>query len=173
MHDSRERYGSVSRALHWGMALLILWQFLSVGARVLFEDSALDEFMWATHKPLGALLLLLVVVRIAWALSHRARRPAPVSAPAKWGHVALYAFLFAIPALGLLRQYGSGRAFEPFGIPLFRGFDGRIDWMVEAGHWFHSSLGWTLMVLVVGHIAMAVWHRKRAEQVDVLPRMWG
>jgi len=172
MHDSRERYGSVSRTLHWGMALLIVWQFLSVWARVMFEDSAFDDFMWATHRPLGALLMLLILVRIGWALTNRSRRPPPVSAAAKWGHVVLYGFLFATPALGLLRQYGSGRVFEPFGVPLFSGFDGEIDWMVQAGHWFHSSLGWTLMVLVIGHIGMAIWHRRRADQVDVLPRMW-
>ncbi|WP_111642253.1 cytochrome b [Marinimicrobium alkaliphilum] len=173
MFDNRNRYGTVTRTLHWGMALLILWQFLTVGARTLAEDSALDDFMWATHRPLGAMLLVLVGIRIVWALINLRHRPPAVNPFAKAGHIALYVLLFVVPALGLARQYGSGRTFEPFGIPLFSGFEGRIDWLVEPGNLLHGSLGWTLMALVVGHIAMAYWHRKQPAQPDVLPRMWG
>lgn len=172
MLDSTKSYGPISRLFHWGMALLLLWQFLTVGARAWLTDSALDEFMWATHRPLGALLLLLVVIRLVWALRNRSRRPASVSLAAKLGHITLYALLLVVPLLALLRQYGAGRAFDPFGIPLFSGFDGRIEWLVAPGNLLHGSLGWTLMALVAGHIFMVVWHR-RAGRVNVLPRMWG
>ncbi|MFQ3789984.1 hypothetical protein [Halomonas sp. A29] len=33
---------------------------------------------------------------------------------------------------GLLRQYGSGRAFEHFDIPLMAGFEGEVAWMVAS-----------------------------------------
>ena len=33
--------------------------------------------------------------------------------------MALYLLMWAVPAIALLRQYGSGRAFAPFGIPLW------------------------------------------------------
>ncbi|KAA3650610.1 MAG: cytochrome b, partial [Proteobacteria bacterium] len=33
LKDSTEGYGIVSKVLHWGMALLILWQFLSASSR--------------------------------------------------------------------------------------------------------------------------------------------
>ncbi len=171
--DNTSRYGLVSRVLHWGMALLLLWQFLTVGARVTMEDSAIDEFMWATHRPLGFLLFVLIIIRILWALINRARRPASVSLAARLGHIALYALCALVPALALLRQYGAGRSFEPFGIPVFSGFEGeRIQWMVSLGNNFHGTLGWILLTLIIGHIAMTIWHRKRAGQVDVLPRMW-
>ena len=35
IQDSNDRYGTVSRVLHWGMALLLVWQFLSAGAHAL------------------------------------------------------------------------------------------------------------------------------------------
>ncbi len=171
MFDDQYRYGTVSRTLHWGMALLLLWQILTVGVRVLMKDSAIDDFMWSTHRPFGALLLLLASIRIIWALINRSHRPPPVNVFAKWGHVTLYVLLFVVPALGLARHYGAGRSFEPFGIPLFSGFDGRIDWLVEPGNLLHSSLGWTLITLIVGHIFMAIWHRVRTGDQDVLPRM--
>lgn len=172
MFDNKEYYGKVTRLFHWGMALLILWQFLTVGARVLMEDTAVEQFMWGTHKSLGVLLLLLIAARIAWALLNLSRRPPSVNVLAGLGHIALYTLLLIVPALGLLRQYGSGRSFEPFGVPLFSGFEGKIEFLVEPGNLLHGSLGWTLLALIIGHIAMAVWHRKRDKQNDVLPRMW-
>ncbi|WP_165857033.1 cytochrome b [Marinobacter sp. JSM 1782161] len=172
IRDNAERYGQVSRWLHWGMALLILWQFLSATAHALLSDTPVEEFLWATHKPLGFLLLILVVIRALWALSNLSSRPASINALAKLGHVGLYGLLFVVPALALLRQYGSGRAFDPFGIPLFAGFEGdEIAWMVEPGNWLHSWLGWLMLVTIVGHIAMVIHHRRRPDQIDVLPRM--
>ncbi|UJJ33257.1 cytochrome b [Halopseudomonas maritima] len=170
--DSAARYGVVSRVLHWGMALLLLWQFLSAGARLLLEDTPIEAFFWSTHKPLGFLLFALIWLRLVWALANRQRRPASVGLPATLGHLGLYALLIAVPGLALLRQYGSGRAFEPFGLPLMAGFDGKTEWMISLGNALHSWLGWTLLALIVGHAFMALLHRHSAGHTDVLPRMW-
>lgn len=164
-------YSRVSRYLHWGMAILFAWQFSSVGTRVLLPDSALDELLWSTHRPLGALLMLLVVVRLVWALLERGTRPPALNAAARFGHLALYALMVMVPLIALLRQYGSGRAFSPFGIPLMSGFEGDgIEWMTALGSNFHGLLGWTLLALTVGHAGMAIWHRRVGNQ-DVLVRM--
>lgn len=172
MFDNSHRYGSVTRFLHWGIALILLWQMFTVAVRVTLEDSALDAFTWSTHRPLGAILLLLGTIRLVWALVNWTRRPPALSLAARLGHIALYGLLIVVPALGLLRHYGAGRPFDVFGLPLFSGFDGEIQWLMWLGNQFHSSLGWLLITLIVGHTAMVVWHRKRAGQVDVLPRMW-
>lgn len=171
--DNHDTYGSVSRLLHWGMALLLAWQFLSAGSHLLLDDTAVEAFFWPTHKPLGFALFVLIGLRAVWALIHLRVRPPSVSRLATAGHVALYLLVLIVPSLALLRQYGSGRAFEPFGIPLMPGFEGeRIDWMMAPGNLLHSWLGWLLLVLIVGHVFMAVWHRRRPDQPDVLERMW-
>ncbi|RDX35408.1 cytochrome b [Kangiella sp. HD9-110m-PIT-SAG06] len=172
--DNSERYGRVSRVLHWGMALLILWQFLSAASHFFFDETAIEAFFWPTHKPVGFLILGLAVLRLLWAFANMINRPPSVSLMAKFGHISLYLLLLAIPTVALLRQYGSGRAFEPFGIPVFSGFEGeKIKWMTDLGSNFHSTLGWALLAFIVGHIVMAIWHRKSKNQEDVLPRMWG
>jgi cytochrome b561 len=66
--DNPQRYGLVSRTLHWAMALLLGWQFLTALVRVLMEESALDEFMWGTHKAVGVVLMSLLVLIIGWEL---------------------------------------------------------------------------------------------------------
>ncbi|MCE8026869.1 MULTISPECIES: cytochrome b [Halomonadaceae] len=163
-------YGRVNRYLHWGMALLLAWQFTTTSVRVLLSDSALDELLWPTHRSTGFLLMVLVVVRVLWALASRASQPPAVSRAARLGHLALYGLMLVVPTLALLRQYGSGRAFEPFGIPLMSGFEGeRIEWMVAAGSLLHGELGWLLLALIVGHVAMVFWHRRHGQ--DVLGRM--
>lgn len=172
--DTTDHYGTISRALHWGMALLITWQFTTAGARVLAEDSPLDEFLWATHKPLGVLLLLLVLIRVAWSLSNAGHRPGPPNVIARLGHLTMYALIIIIPILALIRQYGSGRTFSPFGLPLMSGFEGsEIEWLMAPANLFHGWLGWLLLMLIAGHILMTFIHRRRPGDEDVLRRMIG
>jgi cytochrome b561 len=170
--DNHDRYGTVSRFLHWGMALLIVWQFLSAASHFFFEDTAIEAFFWPTHKPLGVLLLLLVILRFLWALINLKNRPPAVNALSKLGHLSIYLLLIAVPVIGLIRQYGTGRVFEPFGIPVFAGFEGdMIKWMLDLGGTWHGELGWVLLALIVGHILMALKHRNTSN--DVMPRMKG
>ena len=172
--DSPTRYGTVSRVLHWGIALCFGLMFGSAIAHFLGKDSAVDALLWPLHKHVGSLLMVLVLVRGVWALLNARNRPPATSPMARVGHLALHALMVAIPLIGLLRQYGSGRAFAPLGLPLFPGFDAsqKIDWLVEPGGNWHGELGWALLALIVGHVAMALWHRGQAKH-DVLPRMIG
>lgn len=174
MHNNDiQQYDKVSRILHWGMALLLLWQFLSAISRYFFEDTAIEAFFWPSHKPLGVLLLVLMVLRLIWSLVNRSKRPPSTGIAATLGHMSLYLLLIATPVIALIRQYGSGRSFDVFGIPVFAGFEGeKIQWMLDLGKDFHSELGWILLLFIVGHIFMAYWHRRSAHKEDIMPRMW-
>src|SRR5690625_3755889 len=154
MFDNSHRYGSVTRFLHWAMALILLWQMFTVAVRITLEDSALDTFAWGTHRAFGVILLLLAAIRLGWAIVNWTRRPPAISLAAR------------------LRHFGAGRSLDVFGLPLVPGFDGKIEPLVWLGNQLHGSLGWLLIALMLGHTAMVVWHRKRSGQVDVLPRMW-
>ncbi|VXC74252.1 Cytochrome b561 [Pseudomonas sp. 8Z] len=173
IHDSKSRYGLVTRLLHWSMALLLAWQFITVIAHTALEGSGLDKFAWSTHKPMGLLLMILVSARLVWAVASLSRRPVAVSLMAKLGHLALYALMFVIPFVALLRQYGSGREFVAFGVTLMPGFsDGKISWMIEPANLLHGNLGWMLLAMIIGHVVMAFAHRRLGGE-DVLARMVG
>lgn len=170
--DTPQRYGTFTRGLHWIVAILVVWQLVTASVTALAEDSALDELLWATHKPVGFTILTLMVLRLIWALFNLSRRPASISALARLGHIALYALLLIIPALALLRQYGSGRAFEPFGLPLMSGFEGdEIEWLMAPANLLHGWLGWTLFAFALGHVLMTFHHRFSRKSEDVMPRM--
>jgi cytochrome b561 len=168
------RYGAISRFLHWAMALVFLWQFATALSHLLLDDTPVEALLWPTHKSTGFLLLTLVILRAAWALANRGGRPPSIDLKSRVGHLALYALMIVTPLLGLLRQYGDGRSFAPFGLPVLSGFEGdEISWLVVPGNLLHSWLGWALLALIVGHVAMVIVHRRGTPDKNVLPRMAG
>ena len=156
--DGKERYGQVSRLLHWGMAAILAWQFTGMILLAILGKTPLVKFFLGTHGNIGVLLLTLAVLRVIWALGNTSRRPAAISTMAGLGHVALYGVLLMVPVLALIRSYGSGRAFAPFGIPFWDASE-KIEWMVDLGDMLHGELAWFLLAFIAGHIAMALWHR--------------
>jgi len=174
--DTPLRYGLVSRLLHWGMAALFAWQFSGMAIKLLLGRHPVSSFFVGTHASLGALLFLLVLLRGAWGLLNLRRRPPHgpglLGRAATLGHLAIYALMVAVPALGLLRAYGSGRAFAPFGIPLWGAQRETIPGLVEAGNAAHGELAWVLLAVIAGHVAMVVVHRVVLRH-GVLPRMAG
>lgn len=173
--DSPTRYGLISRVLHWGMAALFAWQFTGMALRLLLGRTPLTAIMVGSHAPIGTLLFALVLVRGAWGLYNLRRRPAHgtsvVGLLSRLGHAALYLLMLVVPALALVRQYGSGRAFAPFGIPLMEASE-RVESLMAPGNAAHGLLAWVLLALVAGHIGMVLVHRYRWRD-DTLARMAG
>ncbi|MGB3393764.1 MAG: cytochrome b/b6 domain-containing protein [Stenotrophomonas sp.] len=72
--DTPERYGTLSRLLHWGMALLVVWQGLKFFDRIDEGEHWVGQNLVPWHISVGTLLLLLIVLRILWTLRNRRRR---------------------------------------------------------------------------------------------------
>lgn len=161
--DDAQRYGLVSRALHWIMAGILLWQFVGMGLRLALGRTPLVSFFVGSHGAVGALLFVLAVTRILWGLLNRHRRPSYepglLGSLAKAGHVALYTLLAVVPALALLRAWGSGRGFQPFGIPVFPATGEQIAWATAPANAVHGVLAWVLLALIAGHVFMVFVHQ--------------
>lgn len=163
IRDSRSGYGVVTRTLHWSMAALFAWQFASALLRVFAEDSRIEGFFWSTHYSVGFTLWLLVLLRGAWGLANLSRRPRPEGSPAlaaaaRLGHLALYGLMILVPSLALLRALGSGRGLSVYGIELVAAGGARNPALMAPANLLHGLLGWTLLALIVGHVAMALFH---------------
>lgn len=174
LFDHPEGYGSVSRALHWLMATLFAWQFLSAILHAVDRQMPAARFFWSWHMSIGFLLLGAVVLRGAWALINLGNRPAHATGflgtAARLGHLALYFLMLVVPLLATLRAYGSGRGLSVFGIQVFAGGGERIPALVEPGSALHGLLGWALLILVAGHVIMALAHTYLWRE-DTLRRM--
>ncbi|WP_066272319.1 cytochrome b [Hydrogenophaga palleronii] len=161
--DTPQRFGRITRWLHWGMALLFAWQFVGMGLRLALGRTPLVSFFVGTHASVGLLLLILVLLRGAWGLANRARRPSHgdslLGRAARLGHAALYLLMFVVPALALVRLYGSGRAFAWFNtVPLFAASP-KDEALIAPAALLHGPLAWLLLALVAGHVGMVLLHR--------------
>lgn len=176
MFDTPERYGTVTRVLHWGMALLFAAQFLSAGARALLpRGDALRDSLWSYHITLGITLFVLVILRGVWGLINLSRRPGhegKLGRFAKYGHLAIYGLMIVVPGMRILASAGSERGLTYLGLQIFPPRETEIEWM-QLPAVLHGEMGWLLAVLLVGHIFMAVgWHHMMRKD-GILRRMVG
>lgn len=162
--DTPQRYGRVSRWLHWGMALLLAWQFAGMVAKVsLGRDAALASTLSAAHAHVGLLLLVLMVVRAVWGMLNMGQRPPHgegFKGVAVWaGHISLYALMLVVPLLAALRMLGNDRPFSWWGVWVLNDGSGeKVQWMVAPANAAHGLLGWTLLALIAGHFVMVLVH---------------
>lgn len=164
--DSPERYGLVSRTLHWIMACLLIWQFGIILSWRLFGPSDLLKTITSLgpyHGTVGLLTIMFVVIRIAWALVNQKCRPPREAGwtgrAALFGHVSLYTLMFIIPALALLRAYGNGKGWQQWGVQIVPAMGEEIQWFIAPANTLHGLLSWLLCILIAGHIVMALHHR--------------
>lgn len=81
-------WGGIAQALHWTMAVLILQQLAS-GHYMVFlgPGEGQDRCFYLFHKPLGVLILVLLVARLGWQLTN----PVPVChqpcRAGRWAHL--------------------------------------------------------------------------------------
>lgn len=153
--DTRTHYGTISRILHWGMALAIAFMFLMA---IAWHTSDRWQILIPVHKTLGTLLLMLALLRLIWAIASDTR-PVTISRAARFGHLALYLLLLAVPTIALVRDAALGR-------------DGNGDnALTRFGDHWHGRTAWLLLALIAGHIAMTIIHQRRGE--NILQRMTG
>ena len=126
--DTKQRYGTISRWLHWGMGFLIVWQLLKIFDRINDGEHWVGETLVPWHVSIGTLLLLLAVLRIVWAVIKRHERPDVVDPGvagklAKAGHGLLYLAMLLLPVTGISILIGGGYGLTAFGVELIAGGD--------------------------------------------------
>ena len=175
------KYPLTMRILHWSMALIILgmvwagWTMVSLNDRV----PAKFDLFYPWHKSFGMLILILVLVRLATRL--RASTPplpeglAPWEArTAKIGHTALYVLMLVVPCMG----YAMSSSFTQSDGVFFFGINlpellPKNDARFAVFQALHRYLAYTLLILVILHVAGALKHRflDKDRANDVLSRM--
>src|SRR5688572_23403799 len=113
MTAASKDYGTVARLLHWIVAVLVLLQIPAGIAMTSEPLTAWTAPVYIFHKGSGAVLLVLVLARAAWRLTHRAP-PFPDYMPsleqriAGATHVAIYVVLVAMVLSGYVHVIGGG-----------------------------------------------------------------
>lgn len=159
--DNSQVYGTISRTLHWTMAICFGFMLYT---GLLGEEGFRAWLPY--HKSVGTILMLLIIVRVIWAVMNRKNRPAPDNIWVKAGHFALYVLMLAVPSVALIRQYGAARGpLEVFGVNVMNGSPEKIEWTVSLGGALHGELAWALFALSAGHIVMAIYHQIKGKKI--------
>lgn len=162
-------YTPAAKGLHWLIALLILVLF-PLGW-VMGDFTGLQKFQaYNLHKSLGFTVLVLMVLRIGWRMFNPVPE-LPASMPelqrkaAHAVHTLLYIATFAVVLAGWALASTSSKPSVLFGVTSFPLLPWLSDLPVDDKkayhHLFgtaHELLSWVLLVLIVGHIAAALYH---------------
>lgn len=173
--STQARYHPSLIALHWGVLLLIVGVYASMELReFLPKGSTPRELLKVVHYSLGLTVLALVVARIVL----RLRSPAPAVTPpltpllkigATAAHLALYAFMIAMPLLGWAALSAEGKAILFFGLPLFPIMP-ESETLTEFFEETHETIGELGYFLIAAHAAAALYHHYFRKD-DTLVRM--
>ena len=172
--NTTRTWGSLSKAFHWLIVLLIINQWLiAERADELKGLAKLEALAW--HKSFGLTILMLAVLRLLWRLmnptpdltteTHRWERML-----AKISHVLLYALIFAMPLTGWMMSSAKNYPVSWFKLVQFP------DLVAPAEQTFHlmDDLHHLLFKVLVGvallHVAGALKHHF-IDRNDVLKRM--
>lgn len=172
------RYKAIVVWIHWITAAVVVTQVVVGFAfhRYLERGTPERAEMLTLHKTLGALILVLALVRLAVRLMNKPP-PYPSDFPkwerfaAVWTHRLFYFMLIVLPLTGLAAV--SGRA-EDGTVPLLFGLSlpaiPGIPRENEFGD-IHEILVWTTLALVVLHISAALYNQfgSRTNVADRMP----
>ncbi|WP_448189957.1 cytochrome b [Azospirillum sp. sgz301742] len=177
-HVSKTRYDLVAQALHWGTALAIIAAFILIQVIEGMPKGDQRSFLMGIHKSLGVTALALVLVRVVW--RHLNPPPAAPAMPgwmemaSRWGHVALYALMVAVPMVGMVMSWSAGRPIGVFGLFTLPDLLPPNPALKKGAEEVHEVLGNMILILAGAHAGAALFHQYVLKD-GVLARMlpWG
>ena len=166
--NSREAYGTLSKALHWVLVLLL--------AAMICGGLAYSRLQWpgleqVNHEILGKIVLGLAVVRLTVRLIAPAPRPDPNHrrweiALAQFVHWGLYVVLFLYPLSGWV-MVSAGDFAESGALPGWLAPPHLADPAFD----LHLAMKWVLAGFLALHLAGILKHTV-LDRDSTLRRMW-
>lgn len=162
MRNAPDCFTPLQYGLHWLMAAMILIMlFIGIGM-----VSTLSPRYWtlvSIHKPLGALILVLVLLR----LGVRLRRGAPAlpsdlprwqASAAKASHVLLYTLMIVMPLVGWSMLSAGGYPivlYGPIHLPPIMPHNDTLHAFLRTAH---TWLAYLFFVTILLHVSAALFH---------------
>lgn len=152
--------GIATRAMHWGVALLVVLAWLVGSTMEWFPRGPGRDTVTMLHYSLGLLVLGFAAPRVVWRLL--APLP-PLPGQPRWQHLAAVAvhlaltvLTIALPLSGLFDRWARGRPVKVFG-----GLDLPAPFPIPGDRLWgevHEVMGNLLLAVVAAHVAAALWH---------------
>ncbi len=159
---ARLQYGPTAKAFHWLILALLLVQYPIGWLMPDIHRGQQPGVGMTLHISFGIVILLLIVVRFAWRLTHPV---APESSLPSWQrassevlHWALYAAVLAATVTGWLFASFRGWSISFFYLapmPMLASDNAAAGRAIDG---LHQAAEWTLLVLIAIHVASTLAH---------------
>lgn len=179
LNNTSTEYGSLSKVLHWIMALII-FTIISVGLYMTGLDekdpSRLD--VYNLHKSFGVLAMMLIILRLVWIkISPAPALPAVFNSREK-GIVKgvqglLYLLMILIPVSGYVMSTAAGYPVPFFGLLDVPALLSKNKEIAEFAHEAHHLMGFAMIAVIILHVVGVIKHRLKDKggESDILKRM--
>lgn len=157
--SSGDRYGAVAISIHWLTAAAVFGLLISGLVMAGVNDAETKKAILRVHAPVGMLVLMLTLARIAWWLAADRRPGAGESGSrtqkllARLVHLAFYPVLLVLGASGIAMLLLSGA------IPALVGEGALPDFSALLPRGPHGLAAWALIGLAALHVAAALHHQ--------------
>ena len=162
--NEKNRYGRVSRLLHWTIAILFISLIpMGIFSSMIPEETSYRNAYYVVHKTIGVTVFLLVIVRLIW--NKISKRPAldntltPTEKKlAHRAHYILYFMLLVIPITGFMMTsyHGYGTFFFFWELPPL--WEQSNVYQIWGG--FHKYLLPYIVYIILGaHVLGALKHQ--------------
>ena len=158
------RYSAAAKMMHWAVAGAVLF-LLPEGPTMkrLIPEGPTRDRLYDLHEAIGALVLIVMAVRLARRLAFGA--PAPEAAMTQAdrraslaAQYALYALLFIVPVLGWAGTNAYGDPVSVFGLFDFPAILAKDPPLSDRIFVWHLAGGLLIAAILLLHIAGALYH---------------
>jgi cytochrome b561 len=156
-------YGGGAKLLHWGIFVLLAIQYGVAWSMPEIHRNTQPETLINLHLALGALIILLMLIRLGWRISHPVALettgiPSWQVTAARATHRLLYLLLIVMPVLGWANANSRGWDVSLFGLVTLPAL---MPAHTPLGHTFgdvHMWIAYVVLGLVGLHVAGALYH---------------
>ena len=168
LHNSSSGYGSLTKALHWLVVALFVFQF-TAAYTMLSLDGTATAMGWGQsayynwHKSIGLVALVVAVLRILARRQGQLPDWAPTLSEGERAFIhraeqVLYAAMFVMPVSGFIYVMAGGYGVNLFGVWEMPNPIGLWPALATAAKWTHVASAWVLIATLAGHVGLVLWH---------------
>lgn len=170
-----QRYNPVARAFHWLIVGLLVVQYSTELVLPYVLPKSAEDSLTAWHLSVGPTILLLMVLRLAWRLTHAVPPPPADLSPAvqllsRTTHWLFYAVLLVLPMQGWVAASAFGSPVYLLGFIRLPALVAENKALAETVGGVHGVVATVLLALIALHVAGALYHRF-VKRDEVLQRM--
>jgi len=158
-----DHYPAISKLLHWLVAVCVLTTAVVAITMTRIAEGATHDALYAFHKSLGVLILVLMLLRLINRLAVGAPIPDPAIEP--WQrtlsaivHTLFYVLLIAMPIVGYVATSAYGAPPSFFGLFDMPPIAGKDEALATQLFTLHRWVGYLVILLVLTHVSAALYH---------------